>query len=266
MARLSLSDIWVETRGFLQREGGLVFPLGLATIGIGMLVTNLIVPDPVAGQIAPGGWMVGLIPVLVLFLIGIIAISAITLTPGISVREAIRRGFARLGTAIALLLIFMAAATLLIILFSIVAVAVGVGLGWSMQQSTVLAVVLAVLPMIWLWARLIPLGPLIADRNLGPVASARASYRLTAGAFGRLAAFLILSWMLYILFTSAVQFAGGSIFLLLGRLIGSPGLGHTLTAILVSLVGAALGTVWTVFVALLYRRLAGSASSERAAF
>jgi hypothetical protein len=176
------------------------------------------------------------------------------------VAEALRTGFARIGSAVLLVLGFSIASGVLVMLLSLVAAVIGAGLGWGLKQSSVLAVVLAMPFLLWASVRLLPVWPLIAERGGEDriPAMVRRCLGLTRGAFWRLLAGVLLFTMTSLLITSAVQFAFGSMLLLIGRAIGSPNLGMVLTAVLMALVGASVQTIWIVYVAQIYRRLSAS--------
>jgi hypothetical protein len=259
MARLSMSDVWDETRGFLRREKGLVFPLGFATFGIAMLLLGLAAPEG-SGQTAPGSWMIWMIPGFVLVTIGYLAVSAIVLLPNISVREALGVAMARLPAAVLLTVMLLAAVLLLLVMAAAIVGVLGTGFGWTMQRAAVASLIIAVIPIFWVAIRLIALWPLLVDRAPGAVEAVGRSFALTAGHAGRITGLLLMAGATYLLATGVAQLVGGSLFILIGRAIGSPGVGHMLSAILVAAVGGVLSTVWAVFVALLYRRLAGSSN------
>jgi len=256
MPLLSMSDIWDETKLFLARERALVMPLGFATFGIALLIVGLAAPQRGAGEQMPAGpWMLWLLPGLLLITIGYLAISAIVLLPNISVREAIGRAMARLPAALLVTGMLIGAMLLIMTLAAMIMGIIGVGLGWSMEGAAMASVAIALIPMFWLSIRLILLWPLLVDHGPGPMDAIRGSFALTAGHAGRIAALMLLAAMIYLLGTGVAQIAGGSVFMLIGRLLGDPGLGHLLTTILVAAVGAGLATIWSLFVALLYRRL-----------
>jgi hypothetical protein len=260
MARLSMSDIWDETTAFLRREKGLVLPLGFATFGIALLLIGLAAPGDAAGPARPGPWMIWMLPGFLLVTIGYLAISAVVLLPNISVREALGVAMARLLSAVLLSFMLIGAMMLLLLIATMIVGVIGAGLGWTMERAAIASLVIALVPLFWVAIRLVALWPLLVDRGAGPMETVGRSFALTAGHAGRIAGLLLMAGAIYLLATGVAQFVGGSVFILLGRAIGNPGIGHTLSAILVAAVGALLATIWSVFVALLYRRLAGSSN------
>lgn len=256
MASLSMSDVWDETIAFFRREKSLLLPLGFATFGLSLLIVSLAAPQNTAGATPPGPWMIWFLPGALLALVGSLAISAVALYPSISVREALGIAVARLSAAVSITLLIVAVMLVVLTIAATLMVAVGAGLGWTMQQTAVAALVLVLIPLFWLSLRLLPLWPLLTERRVGPLAAIRESLALTAGHAAAIAGILLLAAAAYLLVTGVAQLAGGSVFLLIGRMLGSDRLGHTLTVILVSAVGAVLATLWNLFVAVLYRRLA----------
>lgn len=260
MARLSMSDIWDETRAFLARERALILPLGLATFGLALLLLALAAPAEAPAQAKPGLWMLWFAPGFMLITVGYLAVSAIVLTPNISVGESLGVAIKRLPSAIALTFLMMGAMFILLTISVIFIGVVGSATGMTLERATVAAVVVALVPMFWLSIRLIIVWPLLVIHNAGPADAMRRSFALTAGNALPIAGILLLFGMIYLLTTGVAQIAGGSVFLLIGRAIGIPQLGHSIAAVLVAGVGGMLATVWTLFLALLYRRLEGSSS------
>lgn len=257
MPQLSMSEVWDETKMFLAREKALVLPVGFATFGIALMLTGVAAPERNPGEpMQAGPWMLWLLPALLLITIGYLAISAIVLVPNVSVREAISRAMARLPSALLATGLLIGVMLLAMTLAAMIMAVIGAGLGWTMEQAAMVSLAVALIPMFWLSIRMILLWPLLVDYGSGPVDTIRTSFALTAGHSARIGGLLLLAAMIYLLGTGVTEIAGGSVFLLLGRLIGDPGLGRTLTAILVAAVGAGLATLWSLYIALLYRRLA----------
>lgn len=259
MPMLSMSDIWDETKAFLAREKALVLPLGLATFGIALLLLGLAAPQGARGAQVPAGlWMLWLIPGFLLVTIGYLATSAIVLLPNISVREALQRAFARLPAAVMLTGLLVAAMVLLLTVAAMIVGVLGAMLGWTMERAAVASLAIALIPIFWASIRLVVLWPLLVARGPRPLDAIGQSFELTAGHAARIGGVLVLAALAYMFGTGVAQLAGGTVFLLIARMLGSPQLGDLLTAILVAGVGGLLATMWSVFVALLYRRLSSS--------
>ena len=260
MARLSMSDIWDETRAFLAREKALILPLGFATFGLALLLLAMAAPAEASAQTRPGIWMLWFVPGFMLITTGYLAVSAIALTPNISVGESLGVAMKRLPSAIALTCLMMGAMLLVLTISVMLIGVVGAATGMTLERAAVASVVVALVPIFWLSIRLLLVWPLLVVRGGGPADAMRRSFALTAGNALPIAGMLLLFGMTYLLTTGVAQIAGGSVFLLIGRAIGLPGLGHGIAAVLVAGVGGLLATVWTLFLALLYRRLEGSRS------
>jgi hypothetical protein len=260
MARLSMSDIWDETAAFLRREKGLVLPVGFATFGIALLLLGVAAPEGTAGPARPGPWLIWVVPGFLLVTIGYLAISAIVLLPNISVREAIGVAVARLPSAILIIFMLIGGMLLLLVIATMIMGVIGAKLGWTVERAAVASVIIALVPLFWLGIRMIVLWPLIVDRAPGPGEALSRSFALTAPHVWRIGGLMLMAGSVYLLVTGVAQLVGGSIFILFGRAIGSPGVGHLLAAMLLAAAGAILLTIWSVFMALLYRRLAGSSN------
>src|SRR3546814_13865994 len=97
MSNLSLSSVSDDTGAFFRREAGLVMTVAFATFGLGLLLVELMTPDPAAGgQVTPGNWMLWLVPAALLGIVGQLTISLLVLTPGTSGRESMGVGRRRL--------------------------------------------------------------------------------------------------------------------------------------------------------------------------
>ena len=255
MARVAMGDVWDEARAFVTREGALVAPLAFATLGVAFVLLDLVRPEPVGTTLPAGPWMLVLVPVLLLVLFGNLAISILVLVPRSSVAEACRGALVRLGRAVLAVLLAMAALIVVSLGLSIVALAaLLVGAGAAGQQ---LAAVLLLVFAFWLGVRLLPMLPLIAVGNpRGSVAAAvREALLLSRGRTATLVGLLLLYAVMFLLIQLSLSVAFGSLLLLIGRLVGSPTLGETLTTIVSAAVCSLLQAAWTVFVAVLTRRL-----------
>lgn len=255
---LSLNDAWDDTQAFVRREAGLLLPPAFATLGVALLIYELILPDGKPGELPAGPWMWGLVPVLLLFILGCIAISALVVLPRLSVSDALRIGLARIGQALLLMIGFTAVSGVVLLLLSLVTGVVGGALGWGLRRSSIMAVTLALPLLIWVSVRLLPIWPMLAERGAEEriAALVRRCLALTRGVFWRLLASILLFMVASLLITSAIQFAFGSMLLLLGKIFGDPALGKLLTSVLMALVGASVQTVWIVYIAMIYRRMA----------
>lgn len=255
MARVTMSDVWDEARAFVAREAALLLPLALATLGVASVLFDVARPDAAAGNPPPGPWLLVLAPVLLLLLFGNLALSLLVLVPRASVAEACRGALARLWRLVLATLLVsggLLLASLPLVLVSAVAVAVGLG-----EVGQAVVAVLLIGAAFWIGVRLLPLVPLIAIGNPrgSPAAAVREAFALTRGHAGVLAGMLLLYALVSLVVVVASQLSLGALLLLVGRATGSATLGTTLLALLSAVVTSIVQGAWTVFVAVLARRL-----------
>src|SRR3546814_9790977 len=152
MSNLSLSSVSDDTGAFFRREAGLVMTVAFATFGLGLLLVELMTPDPAAGgQVTPGNWMLWLVPAALLGIVGQLTISLLVLTPGTSVREAMGAGLRRLPTVLLVTLVLGLVAGIAIALFTVVGGAIAVVAGMAVGVATA--------PVPFLPGAVLPLGP-----------------------------------------------------------------------------------------------------------
>lgn len=255
MARLTYSEVWDETIAFVRREGGLLFPVGFATFGIGVLIASL-GPPATPGVMPSGAALLWQVPMLLLAPIGWLAISAMALRSGLSVLEALRLAVGRLGTAILATGFIFGGLMLLFLSCALVMLLIGTVAGWGQEQTAIMLTALMVGPILWLSVRLIALCPLLVSRNLAAGELIRESFRITRGHALQITGAVVLNALVLLMAVGVVEIAAGSLFLLIGRIAGSATLGVTLTNVAVAGAVSIVSAVWTVFVALLYRRMA----------
>lgn len=257
MARASMSETWDETSRFVRAEGGLLFPLAAATIGLAIALLGLLVPPLQPGSAPPGTTLLALVPMIGLMLLGQLAISIAALVAGASVGEMLAGAFRRLPVALlANMLVGLAIAAALVVAMLVVAL-IGLVMGASRAMLANLGVLIALPAVLWVAVRTLPLLPAIAvmPPTFNPLPPLKEAFRLTRGHAGRIAVMWVLFSLAYSIVTVALQLALGSVFRIVAGAIGSPALGSALTALAVALASAVMLMIWTVFVARLYRRL-----------
>lgn len=257
MDKLSMTEVWDDSRRFLRNEQALLWPIGLAGFGLSALILAMVVPvQSQTGHVSPGPWMLGLIPAMLLVLTGYLAMSRIALQSRITVAEALSGALRLLPRALGIVLIVM----LVISLFALLAGLISAGLITAARTDPRLGATIItciMLPfMIWASARLALLWAVLADRETPIGETFKISIALTRGHDGKFIGLLLLNILVYVVLTGVLELAGGSILLLLTRVLGVPGLGPLLVAILMAAFNAAYMTVWAVFLARLYNRLA----------
>lgn len=261
---LSITSIWDESIAFIQRELHLLLPLSLATLAVGSasvdIANGLVKPSSDSGVKLFADLVV--LAALTLSLIGQLAITALTLSNGMSVGEALRRGAARFPKLLAI------GAVLGIVIF---ALALPLAIGLSKQGydfaseipqlptwANIYLLGIAALLM-WLSARALPLIGVVVDRNPPVFAAIAISLTLTKGNFAKLLAVFLLYLAVALVTTSAATSVTGIIFGFLGNALGVELLGKVMAALAGGMVSAALGLVSTVFATKLYQKLAAPA-------
>jgi hypothetical protein len=258
MPTISLTSLWDETRAYLAREAALLIPVALGTIGLAMVILFLAAPEQQAGKpMPPGPWMVWLIPYFLLLVCGMLALSALAIRPGMSVREALVLAGRRLLPALAtLVLLGLAAMALLFLLGRAVAI-VGQLVGLGTVQAASLGMMIALPVLLVLAVRFLFFFPAMAAGE-GMAGALGASWRLTAPFKWRLLVVWLGFGLVTLLLLATVEFGIGSLMLLVTRAAGDPALGERLVQLLIALLSSLIQLVWLSYVARLYARLAGS--------
>lgn len=258
MSRVSFGDVWDRTRAFAGRESALLAPVALACFALPMIVWAMVAPeamDPMKPP-PPGAWMIWPIPLLILQLVGLLTLSALALTPGISVREAFRQATWRLPVALGILLVALGIGLLLAIAIGVVTGALMIA-GLSKESVSGLTLTLFLVVLLVASARLMVLWPIVAAGREGPIGALRRAFQLSSGDFWRLFGLLLLALTVSMVLTAAVEMAGGSMMLILGRMIGNEALGRMLGEALSAIILSLWQMVTVVYVAFLYRAYAG---------
>ncbi len=258
MARLSLGEIWDETRLFIGREAGLLVPVALATYGAAQLILELAMPHRGLGMhVAAGSWMLWLIPCLLLTITGDIALSRLALRPRTSVGESLRDAFGLLPRALGLMALMIGIGMVLILAAALLGIMLKTLMGISRDQAAMLGVVMLLPPVIWIGVRLALLWPAVAAGVGGVTVTLSHAMAVTRGHVASLLGLMLVKVALYLLLAVAVQAAGGSVVLLLARLLGASATGEMLVAVLMAAFNALFMMLWAVLFARIYARLAG---------
>jgi hypothetical protein len=239
--RLSIEEAYLWAQRLAAREWRLLMPVGFAFMGLPGLILNVpqlqsawAVLTSAAQTHNPAlaepimQWLIPLM--LVIFLIGTIgglAVTALALIPGISVREAILLAFRRVPVLVASLV-------LLLLGEMIVAVLIGIVFGLARlnvmaQQSLLTGVLLGF--GLFVAIRLFPLVPMIVQRRIGPISALRESWMLSQGAFWRIFAAAAIYLVGALVVMIALSTGVGAILLLLGKAAGVPELGNVLNIV-----------------------------------
>ncbi|QJU56556.1 hypothetical protein HL653_01045 [Sphingomonas sp. AP4-R1] len=248
MHKISIEQGLRALQHFLAAEWRLALPVALAFLalppfGLGLVLAPLMkqMPSTIEGiralSLSLPGWVT---PVMALggivTIVGAMTLQALLLLPRISVGEAILAALRHLPAWIGACLIVFAAMFAFLITVGFL---VGAGPGGAsiLVLATFFGMTLAGLYLVLIM-------PLIVERGMGPLVALRYGFSFYGAQLPRLISGLILflagAWIL----AMAIQVALGSVFLLLGRMIGQPDLGQ----ILVGLLGAIVSSVeWGAF-------------------
>lgn len=262
MTRVSIEESFGWAQRFIAREWRLVLPVAFAFITLPWLAVELLAPGLKLGQMTfdpagdPRPMLIALcwsLPLILLGSLGGLAITALALSPGISVGEAIRLAARRLPVMIGAVLLMMVALMAAAIVAAILLQASGAD-ALRLQASLSGIVVVMVLAAA---VRLAPLAPLIVDRGLRPVAALRATWALGRGAFWRILAALGIYLGGAIVVLLALSTAIGDVVLIAARAAGMPDLGTAIVAVLLHGARALVSTGFYLIVTSIYRQLGG---------
>lgn len=268
MKRVSVEQTFLWAQQFVAREWRLLLPVTLTFLALPPLLVDLLVPAsaqapmvPLAdlqsgkAQIPMAAWLIGLAVVLV-GCIGQLALVALGLVARISVREAIILGFTRLPVLIATGLI-----TVCMVMFITVLAVLALNIAPiapAAQQGLLLFLIVGL--MLFLSIRLMPLGPLIVERPIGPIAAVRRAWDLTSGVFWRVTGALAIYVFGAFIVVAASSSALGSILTLGAKAVGQPEVGIVLAKVLFRVCVAAASAGIQIVIVSLYRQLAASSS------
>ena len=245
---LSVSTAWVETAGVARRQGWRLFAIAFLTMALPAALLQAVAPVTAPGRLPePGLWLLVAALVPAASLVGALAICRLALRSGEGAGAAFAAGLRRFPR--------LAAAALLVGVAALLATAAAILSARALGSALPAVAVFALLG--FFWARLILLTPIAAVETLGPIALIRRAWALSAGHFWRLLLFLLVVAIMSLVALGAAGLAGG----VAARLAAGqpqPGLTVLLWMLLVSaLLQAAIGGLFTAFVARLYAQLAG---------
>jgi hypothetical protein len=268
MTQISLGRAWDESAAFVKRHAGLLFPIAFVLVAIPAAILAATTPGAEQGQLPPAGpWIALLAASIVLGLAGQIALTFLAVRGDSTVGQAIGRGFRRfLPLFGAMLLVFLALLILAFFVILVIALLTPGAASTPPDRDATLKVfritLLLFAPLlVYLGARILPLTPTAAAEEGGPLTLLRRSFALTRGNVWRLVGFILLVAVLVVVVNLAVASVGAIVATLVGGEI-RPG---SISSFIVLLIGAALQTVITVYlatiIARIYVQLAGEPSS-----
>ncbi len=260
MASMSIGKAWEQAVAFVAREASLLFPVALLFVALPGLILQEMTPPELASWTmtgstqamphVPPGFLIAMILTAIIIWFGSLTLFALALRPGISVREALRLGLARLpvllGTALVAIGI-MAAIVLAAVVVSVALSMVSKPLGASVGLLLGFAVAGF---MAFASVRLLLLNPVVIDGDAGVIASLRYSWTLTRGHFWRLLGFIVVLTLVSAIVATAAQ----SIFGLIGGLVGGPGAARLVGGIAAAAVSTVVQVYMLIMLARLYRQ------------
>jgi hypothetical protein len=273
MANLSISTAWDETVAFVRREGRLLFPIAFMLVALPVALMQAFTPAPPApDQPPPAGLWLLLLPLSVaVSMVGNLAISLLALRPGTSVGESISQGARRFLPLFGALVLLAIGGGLLIFLLAFVVVAIvpgaAAGAAGGVPNPAAAAAILLVLALmlplvIYFSARLLPMTPLAAVERVGSIGIIARAWALTRGHALKLAGFILLVGIVYLVGAGAIQAVAG----ILIALAAGPAEPGSLSALLLIIVMAGVNTLFgpylTSLIARIYAQLAPSDPSE----
>ncbi|PCG15071.1 MAG: hypothetical protein DI530_18090 [Sphingomonas sp.] len=256
-----MGTVWDRTLDVIRGRMAILAGIALATV----YVPGLLGPAyaAVTGQPADAGAVQGVIGIIsaVLTMIGVLAMTAVATDPAVDGAQGLRLGAARLGPALANLIVLVIAFGVLF-LPSIVALfaagaTVGVagkvdvtGASGGLLMVSALLMIVALIVLLWFSARLVPLFAVIVNERRGLGAIPR-SFALARGSALRLLGVIILFGIVLLVVMAAVGSVSGVIArLLLGG--EAEAMVTLVVSLFVTLVTAAGTVVQTVFYAQFY--------------
>lgn len=261
MITISIGAAWEETLAFVKREGALLFPVALMFLALPAVILQLALPEqmhPMADMEKAGGaphlppaFILSTLLVLLVGMIGMLAIYALALRPGISVAEALQLAARRMPVLIGSAGLLMLGAAGLILVLSIIGAVFAPAMG--MAGATALLLLIGAPILLFVTVRLLLLYAVILHEPVNPVEAIRHGWRLTSGQFWKLLGFVLALVTLMLV----AQLVSRSIFGIAGNLIGGSTLATLFAGMAVAIVNAVLQVYYLVMTCRIYRQLGG---------
>lgn len=262
MRKISLTAAWNETAAFVKREARLLFPLAFMLLAVPMAIVTGLMPEPGSDAGAELAWLPAFLVALLIGVVGQVALCFLALTPNRSVGEALRRGATRLLPAALAILLLVVGAVLVLFVAAIVAVLATPGLNpaaptpQAVARASGIMTVICAPFLIYFGARMLPLMPIAAAEEAGPVEMLKRSWALTRGRVGLMAGFLLLVLVLLLVLNLAVSTVSGSVIVLLTGPM-QPGSAPSFVFLLISaILQTVTGVYLNVMAARVYAQLA----------
>ena len=264
MSRISIEATFAWTQRIVAREWGLLLPIALAFLAFPQLALVLTMPPgvqqllqtvPVTNPDRVMAVMLWLVPAIVLIValsgIGGLAITALALTPRISVGESIVRALRRFpvlaGSALILFFGLLFFAMLEFTLLTLI--------GLDPVRLQAIAATLMVVASFALMVRMSPLPAIIVDRRIGPIDALGEAWTLGRGAGWKMFLALLIYYLGAVIIVIALGTAFGACIQLAARLGGWPAIADPIMAVIERFMGGATAAGAYVIGAGFYRQL-----------
>lgn len=266
MSSLSIGKAWDEAKAALGANRKFLVPVALGLVLLPAVIVSMVEPKVAPGeQPPPGAWMLVALLMVIVMLVGELAIVLLVNGWRGSVGEAIGKAARRTPTFI---LAALCLAVPAVLVFSVLLAIAGVGasatgqIDWANFSPAVLLVLLAcLLILLYISVRLLPLLPVVASEEVGPIMALRRGFALTSGHFWRLLGFLLLLMIAFLIVAATVGAVVGG---LVTVVLGAPdpwSLSLLLIALAGGLVQAGFVLVYTAMLARIYAQLAAPTAS-----
>lgn len=267
MGKVSISQAWTETREIMGREGKLLFTVAAALFLLPQVLATLLTGQTADAQPADAStWSLLLMAIgAIIGLIGQLAVARLAAGPAASVQEAIGHALKRTLPLLGALLLLILALSIIFAIAALVLAALGmIDLQTGRPQGSGVAILVAVMliPMFYLAVRLLPMSPVAALEQGGPVSILRRSWDLTSGQWLRLAGFVLLFVIGALILMAFVGLVAGLITATLFGEVEPMSLGALIVALLTGIAQALVTLVYIVMLTRIYVQLAGAGRDQ----
>jgi hypothetical protein len=260
MSSLSIGTAWDEAKAALQAHRKLIVPVALGMVLLPAAIVSMVEPQVPTGQEPPPGpWMLVALAMLIVMMVGQIAIVLLVNGWQGSVGEAIKQASRRVPT---LILAALAVSVPVILLFSAVLAITSITslesgqFDWTSISGTGwLLLFFCFLLLLYVAVRLLLLVAVAACETVGPIATLKRCFALTAGHFWRLLGFIVMLMIGFLIVAMVVgMVVGGMVTLALGQ-PEAWSISLLLIALAGGLVQAGFVMVYTAMLARIYAQL-----------
>ena len=216
MSSLSIGKAWDEAKAALQANRKLIVPVALGLVLLPAVIVSMVEPQVPPGEQPPAGsWMLVALAMVIVMMVGQLAIVLMVNGWRGSVGEAIGRAARRTPTFLLAVLSYLVP---VIFIFSVMLAIMGIGtsgsgeVDWANFSTTGWLVLFAcLLILIYFSVRLMPLTPVIALEQIGPIGALKRSFVMTAGHFWRLLGFVLMLGIAFLIVAITVGAVVGAL-------------------------------------------------------